>query len=84
MEVNVRNLNKSGAPDLARGFQGSELKDHGIIDLIQFEEALKSQLQALESQSYYCTQLGKMKGTLTVTDHLILFLPDRLPDSDDN
>ena len=42
--------------------------------------ALPQQNLSLTNEVYYCTSLGKVKGILTVTEHVIVFEPHKLND----
>ncbi len=54
--------------------QSDKIRSKPFIQLIKF---------IFIAEAYYCTKNGKVKGNLTLTEHLILFDPIKCVENDD-
>ncbi len=51
-------------------------------DKIQLSYFVHNQSDKTTTEAYYCTKNGKVKGNLTLTEHLILFDPIKCQEND--
>ncbi len=51
-------------------------------DKIQLSYFIQNQSDKIKTEAYYCTKNGKVKGNLTLTEHLILFDPIKCTEND--
>lgn len=52
--------------------EGAEIS---ACDQIQFSYYIENKPNKIKTEAYYCTKNGKVKGVITLTEHLIMFDP---------